>query len=152
MFGFVEGGFEALTRNQEDQQRDRHDDDRDVIGLAEDRDEVRYEVERRDEVSDKPDQHDRRPAPDSPVAEEGAAETDARRSWKSEEATAALGEAQGQVGPSRRETENSEDRDCPAIPRHGAIVDRRSRCWGQVGCDRAQSAATIEQLLGGPNS
>jgi len=97
LFGLAEGGFEAVAGDEEDEKGYGGDNDRNVIGLAKDGDEVGHEVERGDEVGDQDDEHDPGCGANGAIAEEGPAYADAAASGKREEAAATLGEAQAEV-------------------------------------------------------
>ena len=139
LFGLEEGGFEAVAGDEEDEEGHGGDDDRDVVGLAEDGDEVGHEVERGDQVGDKGDEDDPGRAADAAVAKEGAAGADAAAGGKREEAASTLREAQSEVGAGRDESEENEDGGDPAVPGHGAMVARRA---GGV-CEAAARAGRL---------
>lgn len=72
LFCLAEGAFEAVAGDEEDEEGNGGDDNRDVAGLAKDRDAAGDEVEWGDQVGDEGDQEEPGCAADGPVAEEGA--------------------------------------------------------------------------------
>lgn len=72
-FGFAQGRFESVAGDEEDEQGDSGDDDGDIVGLPQNGEKVRHEVEGGDEVRDQRDEDEPRGAPDCAVSQEGAA-------------------------------------------------------------------------------
>lgn len=148
-FGFAQGSFESVAGDEEDEEGDSGNDDRDIVGLAEDGDEVGDEVERGDEVGDQRDEDEPRGAANGTVPEEGAAGAEPARGREGEEAAATVGGAQSEVRQRSGKEERDGDGSGPAVPGHEEIVTVARPGVDGRRCGWRRLAATIGGLSGG---